>query len=44
MMRTKFMLYGLGYFMQTPISAMLDLIDRHDIEPARIEMIDIKTS
>ena len=41
-MRTNFKPYACGYFMQAPIAAVLELVDRHDIEPARIEAIEIE--
>lgn len=41
-MRTNIKPYACGYFMQAPIAAVLELVERHDIEPAMIERIEIE--
>jgi 2-methylcitrate dehydratase len=40
--RTNFKPYACGYFMQAPITAVLDLVEAHDIEPGDIESIEIE--
>jgi 2-methylcitrate dehydratase len=40
--RTNFKPYACGYFMQAPITAVLDLVETHDIAPAEIESIEIE--
>jgi 2-methylcitrate dehydratase len=40
--RTNFKPYACGYFMQAPITAVLDLVEAHDIAPGEIESIEIE--
>ena len=41
-MRTNFWPYACGYLIQAPIAAVLELFDRHNIEPVILEAIEIK--